>query len=1364
MGITPLLERSVFVNHGPITRPRLVLYTNLKVAFVNATTVNLVFGSVGPDALGRYLSLTGSVRNDGDYVITAVVTPTQLKLKASFSLPDGGADPAGEVFDPRHGQIADDPEHVTVRVNGIDVVPQAVVGLLGQIVLPVTPSASDDVKVDYTWIRNPTVGIQRLNSQEFRCNAWNRNIRGLTGRVYRYNNVLIKPSSVVSSPAIQSGSGASVLFPDIVLLPFANVLSSFVGLTVQLGGLNTGSFFRITAVIAADTVTVEPNPVIDTGASWQITDDQGSKLAPLAQPLQRDLKYRAYERAYTSLLNDPTRLLLNVPSKKIAYPPLQRTLDQTFVVYTPVVLPEIDPLAPWVRKGTGTANITFDRLEVEDNTSSNPLFWVRSLDLSFSHVFASTWQFEATVPVTSEGVWSGIASGYSDPTKACIVGYLNDGGVLKIGVLKQTYGNDPSTLSAWTGGIDVLGTSTGASAELDWSLLHNYRLYRSPDGVVSIYVDGEVVPLLRVVPDDLPYLEELNAPFDEIQGSFFGALSRPALVSSTWDFVRYLILPTNPVQTAPSVFVSYEGNIFPEVAPPPWTPIGYHGVETLIGDTLWLSSTSAAVDTGGDYVGGDFRAYSRIEPLLQAASDTVLDVGFQGRTFTHGITPNALTAILDDSRRLCQLSFLSDVAAPKLGYGGRVLPTGWQPTPWSELGTASAEMRGRILLITDTSVVDGKVYYLDDTAANPGPDRVLGNNDYFVEFRNQINSYTVDVAGFAGATVEIYDSSRVVGFMFREVLGIRYLTFHSEGIPLPGGDVPFEWLDGLPHVYRLTKNTVGDLITLLVDGVFVTSILYSSFGLPTPGPGFDPLIGTITFGSSTTASMSAQSVVQWHYVNTWRLVAPQKYVGLWKGSDPTELLGYHLPVKTTGVAASVAGNALGDTTDFVAAGVVAGDYLVIDSGTNRGVYEIAAVLVSSVTILGAFPAGPSVVAYRIPRPVDWTVAHRYRLVRDSSGTVALLLDVDVNPLLRVGYDELPSSTAGVARKVVGYLPSILWGALDPTNLSQASWDFVRYGMTRSPTELRLVPPHNTLNQRNVIASPEHIFTTIPHDHTDFWSSSTGQPPQTYPDFLRDEPNLVAYTLLNEGTPLVPQTQDQSTRGLIIVDEFVAGLNRPEDVLNSDGDFRLNNATKRTTVQVPEGVLYASLQVYEKTTGVTDVITPFCDNDGPDLGTFNYQKEVCLTYTGDLLPEDDVAAPTPWSLQSDTPSQVSRTVFGGILTYGTTGVTRSAYRNFTPLPDAPSLITQIRFRVKVLQDVSFGLGDSQVRLGFGSTPGITLSLAFLTQPTGDRYVVVFDQNTQQVLSGIKFDWFDGNYHTYRLVKDPGQQQVFVYVDS
>ena len=117
-----------------------------------------------------------------------------------------------------------------------------------------------------------------------------------------------------------------------------------------------------------------------------------------------------------------------------------------------------------------------------------------------------------------------------------------------------------------------------------------------------------------------------------------------------------------------------------------------------------------------------------------------------------------------------------------------------------------------------------------------------------------------------------------------------------------------------------------------------------------------------------------------------------------------------------------------------------------------------------------------------------------------------------------------------------------------------------------------------------------------------------------------------------------------------------------------------------------------------------------------------------------------------------------------LTYGTSGPTRMVYRNPTALPDSVSLTTEIKVRMRVLADVTFGLGDSQVRLGFSSTAGFTLSLAFVTTLTGERYVLLVDQNTLTVLGGIPFDWYDGLFHTYRMVRDPTGASVLVFVDT
>lgn len=1300
---TPLSPRSLFTDKGPIAKPELSVQTGTGASLDSVKgAVTLPGATLTSDEVGLRLRLTGGSLNGGDFLITSA-SGTAAVVKESWNLPDpdsGSLD--WEVFDPRNGQVADDPSDVVVRINGSPVTPEAVVGLLGQIVLDSVPDPADTVEVDYSWTCNPNIEFRRLNSREFRLNSWNRDLgyaRDSTQHKYRYNNTLVTPA-----------------------------------------------------------VYEALNPT-----------------AKLEQPLSRELHYRGYERAYTAVLNDPTLLLLNSPIHKIAFPPAQRFLTESFITYEGIGLPEAQVANAWERVGAGTVSAVAGVLTVQDDVTGafptgQPVFWTREIDITFDHVFAQSWRFSLDTVTTTEGVFTGIAAGFSDELIAAIVGYIDDGGTKKIGLLKRGSTDDPSVVASWTGGIDGLGASTGAPVELDWSILRSYRVFRGLNGVIQVFVDGDLEPILQATSDELPFLEELNAPFDAIQGVFFGSLSRPAESTSSWDFVRYLIQPATFVQSSPSSFVSFEANVLPEVDSKPWTPIGFHGTETIISnDFLYLDSTSATdTDTADEVglIGGDYRGFVRFEPLLSASAEVVFDVGVQMLTHTHGVSASSLMAAVDDGTRVMQLAFFPDFSTPKLSYGGRSLPEDFSPYTWTALGGETGEMKGRTLRVTDANAADGLVYFIEDTEPAGTDGRVIGSaTDYILEARCQVLSYTADGSGFAGAFAQAFDGVRAVGFLLDEVAGTRRVSLHSDGVVLTSFN--FEWNDGLAHTYRLSKSTGGDLVSLFIDGTFTGSLAYSSFTAPPPDP-----IGQVSFGSATPASVTSESVVDWSYCNAWRVRADQKrYIGLWNGGDTSTFLGYHMPLKTSGRGAQVAGNALGDPlADFLALGVVAGDALVVDVGPNAGVYEVAAVIDGqNLTIVGTWPLAPTLVDYRIVQETDWTTPAKYRIFRDSTGTVSILKDNDASPLIQVTYSslELPSSGQGIIRTLSGGLPAVAFGSFEPEELSQSSWDYVRYGLTRSVNELRIAPHHQVLNQWNVMASPEHLFTSLVHDHTDFKSSSTGQPPKTDPDFLEDD-DLVAFTVLNEDTPLVPLTQTFEVRGPYPVQETVSGLNRPEDVLNNDGDFTLNDGTLRFRLIVPDDVLYTCLDVIEQQDGgAIDLIAPFDDEcgclGGPHFSGFQVNKEVCLEYDGTALPESTIS-PTPWELVSDNPANVSASAFAGILTYATTAATRTVYRNNTPLPDAPSLQTEARFRLRLLNDGTGGVGDTQVRFGL-SAPGLTVSLAFVTvAATQERFVLVIDQNTQAILGSATFDFLDGNYHDYRIVRDPSAGEVRVFIDA
>lgn len=1456
-GSVPLTARSIFTDMGPIAKAPDVYQSGVQATVTGPTTLILADGNLSPSWVGLLLTLSGGSINGGTFLITSVPTSTTVNLVASFTQPDPTV-MSWQIFDPMDGQIADDPSDVTVTINGVETAAVDVIGLLGQIVLASAPANGDQVLVDYNWVTNPVIDLRRMNSLEFRFNSWNRDLGYIpdpSRHKYRFNNTLAVPSEYIIPTPVMSGTGAQVLTTTEFNLPGATLTNADVDLTVRIGGVNGGDYI-IATVIDATHITVEnavqifPDPGSGT-LSWQVFDPNNlDERAPLAQPLQRDLKYRAYERAYTALLNDPSTLLFNSPTHKIAFPPLSRPLESTFVNYQATVLPQ-NSVPAWTLNGTGTATIVNDELVVTSSSAGppfptgQPIFWTQTIDLTFPNVFASSWRLTINSDPSPEGVFTGVCSGFSDSEKCCVVGFLDNAGTHMIGILAAGAGNDPSQLSAWIGGLDTNGNPTNAPVAFEWDTLHSYRLYKDQNGNISVFVDGGVVATLMVTESNLPFLSELNEPFNQLQGIFFGSLSRLAVSTSTWDFLRYQIIPINPQQIANSVYVTYDGSTPPEVASSPWTPIGAHGTETIPHPGfLILDSTSATdqeTETIAGLIDGDFRGFDRIEPLLSSASSIALDVNVQLLTWTHGIAPNAVMVAIDDSTYLIQLCFFPSQGAPLYSYGGRSFPDQFQPYTWTKMGGQTPTLIGQYLEISDASTTDGLLYVIDDNPTPSAPNRVVSSlNDYILEFRAKVISHTPDPGGFSGVNAEVYDSLRDLGIMFLDVSGSLSVALHSEGTVVQ--QFAFNWNDGNFHTYRMVKSTAGNLVSLFIDTVLIGTAPYSNFAVPSP----QTPVGVISFGSTTPQSVMSLSVVQWAYCNVWRVVpVSHHYVGLWRGYDPNALTGYHLPLKTSGLQARIAGNGVEDpNANFTAAGVVPGDVFIVDVGPNKGVYEITSVTTTVLTVsiqttppilpgsasmqggssltavativagaeatfvgqssivatatrdttliassnltatatvferarvelAGAatitatatvneipivpspFPVQPSVVGYRIPSDVDWTSPHNYRIVRDPGGGVALFVDTLVSPIIDIGYNnvDLPPSSVGLPDGIAAGLPSVVWGAFDPTNLSQTGWMYVRYGITRPSTQTQIVPPHQILNQRNIMQSYERHLSNLPHTLTDFWSESEGITPQTEDPTFMENPALVGYTLLNELTPLVPSTQTYEVQKPTPVLVPVVGFNNIQDLLNSPA-FVMNDGEQRIELIVPPDVLYNSLQVIESDTGTPNLIAPFNDESQPySYGSIDYQDTVCLSYDAQTLPEQDPTAITPWTFYAANPSNVIRGVSGGVLTYGTNSFgTTTVYSNQTPLPDSPSLTTQVTFTLKLLNDATSGLGDTQVRFGL-SAPGMTASLAFVTMPLGQRYVLIIDQNSGAVVGGIQFDFLDGNYHTYRLVRNP-----------
>jgi len=160
--------------------------------------------------------------------------------------------------------------------------------------------------------------------------------------------------------------------------------------------------------------------------------------------------------------------------------------------------------------------------------------------------------------------------------------------------------------------------------------------------------------------------------------------------------------------------------------------------------------------------------------------------------------------------------------------------------------------------------------------------------------------------------------------------------------------------------------------------------------------------------------------------------------------------------------------------------------------------------------------------------IDWTNWHTYRIVRDPSSAVSVYVDGNYIPVISISYDSLslPLSTTSFFQPLTETSSFIAFGSFNSQELSRFRWSFIRYSIGSLTLTDLLIPPHQVLNQANVIASPDHLYTKKFHTHQGFRVYSGGTP---LDDFMSNS-EVEAYTNLLENVAPVPMTEDLNFRG------------------------------------------------------------------------------------------------------------------------------------------------------------------------------------------------------------------------------------------
>jgi hypothetical protein len=761
------------------------------------------------------------------------------------------------------------------------------------------------------------------------------------------------------------------------------------------------------------------------------------------------------------------------------------------------------------------------------------------------------------------------------------------------------------------------------------------RISGETRGVVT-RIDGNVPPVPVAAQTSLLLPEEI------VGQVFWGSLSRQAASRATWSFMRYGLVPDQVFIQGHAVVNNTEMSDLPEDNPAAgggqWWPLQTFGTAEILPnvDTLLLKATSASSVYDLNY------GYVRVEPFF--TPDAIFDyrAGIQLDSTTIGAGGAEL--LLDDTQRqtvVRSLMVLENLSADPTAYRGLVsLPqvshTGLFPT--SEMGWAveagatvvethegaqmvvvqNATQRGRwtnniVFDATDPSIVDADEGRVFEARLEVKSRTTNANGDSGIVFGGQVQG-----AGPVFAYIRV----ELAGAVGSEVVRLRTAT----GVPI--GEYTFDWT-GEAHTFRLLANRVADTVTLLIDDVVQTpSVAFTAFSGGTNNT--QAFFGCTGRDAADVFDTALTATVEWHHVH----VHVQAPAGV---------------VRTIGVLRGVTANAYSqDINDY--------ELPRTDASTAPNSWATGPVIEwwdwrQPIELRVYRDPGWGVTVFRPDLPLP-------PFYQPEDGTAGVGFITESNEpsagWINVEYKNLPP-TQGEQLGFVGF------GSLIPDDISQARWDWVRYRMFKHPTEDRIAPEHMVLNQFNVITSgertqdvtlesvivqtmdktrlsllPTHLYAESIYKIIDgvtiwtreFWTfDPASQLVTLQPDpltgaarefsaehanvtvmftpglpvtntYLTGQPLLDGVTLLNEGTPPIPMSQTAESE---IETVYGSHLNDPEDVLNDDPDFVLNDPHRTIRHNDVDGSLYEALEFIEvNNSGQTDLIAAICER-GPGTG-------------------------------------------------------------------------------------------------------------------------------------------------------------------
>lgn len=1135
------------------------------------------------------------------------------------------------LYDPMRGMPADDAYDVEVRINNNPAVVDAVFGLLGAVILQNKPGPTDTVDIDYNFIEDPASGYFHLNSFEFVLNQdKSHGYSGFPNHNYPSRSHLINTSDIQNKPifnsafqpykkqwkykAYERAYTACLNDPNTLLLNVPTNKLTYPVLSKQIND----------QTISYDPITLpnqSTNPWDLKGNGVFSLSSAGNQLTIIDKEIQTGTTN--YPPFYSKNIKLETASIISAAFRVyIDEQPDTLTLDGVFtgvgfgisdgykVGLVGFLITEANNLSSFL----SLINQIKDRFNdhIQNGMAHNPLDtnsflnYVNAIDLETGIILINVIKDKylnhiakgsgAGIHQTIDSINTIVNSNATDLLSALLLAneirikfnqhltqsyvHFVDDEINIVSLIKQigilTDVNYPEFDSAWS------------SCALDWTKYNSYRIFRDAEGNVSVYLSGNLTPIISVNHADLLSFSKLDADFESAQQVFFGSISKQAKNISYWQFIRVNISPVSSNLIENSKKVDYTASILPTLDTNyPWIDVGQNGYAKIVsGNILVVDSTAnAQIDeiSSLGIITGAYFGYVRLEPIISDKTTVSLEFSTAVDYYTFGVD-NQCGVYIEDNDFSIQCAFLQYDPLPAtitttIGQPFNIIPgdtlivkIGNQPQQTvtftaimnlaasivsqinSQLGFifASSDSTGRIKLTSvdvgstaTFSIISGSS--LIKLGISPGSYTGSDNNPepklaWFGANEPDQDSPAWIVTGsqpieMLGRTLRINDNS---------VTDYRVYTESDYQITNQILNYQVNWKLNI----RLAVRSFSPGGTIPAIGPYLTTHLIGAFTSIDEGPtgkNAELQLAIDNLGNKILDLLSYNEVTQQldlisQYSFNWNDNEFHTY-NIYTSKNADLILVYadgDLLSPLAGPIPTYSGLNSGVAQPAISFGSGSEPVVGIDLKSSRSVVDWESVAVfrdnkldnpnsASYRYFGIYKGGDKnqLSSYYLYQ-IDWTNWHTYRIVRDPSSAVSIYIDGNYIPVISISYDSLslPLSKTSFFQPLTETSSFIAFGSFNPQELSRFRWSFVRYSIGSLTLTDLLIPPHQVLNQANVIASPDHLYTKKFHTHQGFRVYSGGTP---LDDFMSDH-SVEAYTNLLENVAPVPMTEDLDSRG------------------------------------------------------------------------------------------------------------------------------------------------------------------------------------------------------------------------------------------